>query len=83
VRLQEGAADIAAQLRAYRPSATVLEADMAPARAGEGAGSVAGPGLTASRGPADFLGVMRLKRGAHDRAIQVCCRPVHPDWKPH
>ena len=44
---------------------------MAPARMGEGAGTVAGPGLTASRSPHDFLEVMRLKRGAHDKAIEV------------
>ena len=60
-----------AKLRAYRPSATVLEADMAPARRGEGAGCVAGPGMTASRSPHDFLEVMRLKRSVHDKAIKV------------
>ena len=44
---------------------------MAPARRGEGAGAIAGPGMTASRGPDAFLEVMRLKRGAHDKAIKV------------
>lgn len=69
--LQEDLASIAAKLRAYRPSATVLEAEVAPARRGEGAGCLAGPGMTASQGPADFVEVMRVKRGAHDRAIKA------------
>lgn len=66
-------ASIAARLRAYRPSATVLEAQVAPARSGEGAGRLSRPGMKASQGPADFLGVMRQKRGAHDKTIKACC----------
>ena len=73
---QEGQAAITAKLRAYRPSATVLEADMAPARRGEGAGCVAGPGMTASRSPHEFLEVMRLKRSVHDKAIKARTGPV-------
>ncbi len=65
-------ANIAARLRAYRPSATVLEAEVAPARRGEGAGCMSGPGMTASHGPAGFLEVMRLKRGVHDGTIKAC-----------
>ena len=45
LRLQEKAADLRAKLRSYRPSATVLEAELAPARLGDGAGTLAGPGL--------------------------------------
>ncbi|CAL8470205.1 g9747 [Coccomyxa elongata] len=68
---QEDMASIAARLRAYRPSATVLEAQVAPARSGDGAGRLSGPGMKASQGPADFLGVMRQKRGAHDKTIKM------------
>ena len=70
---QEGMADIAAHMKAYRPAATVLEAQVAPARRGEGAGCLAAPGLVAAQGPGAFLEVMRLKRNAHDKAIRVCC----------
>ena len=45
VPLQEKAADLRAKLRSYRPSATVLEAELAPARLGDGAGTLAGPGM--------------------------------------
>ena len=38
-----------AKLRAYRPSATVLEAELAPARQGEGAGTLAGPGMAGNQ----------------------------------
>jgi len=58
--------DIAAKLRAYRPSATVLEAEVAPARTGDG-----GTGASGRGGPQMFLEVMRLKRGTHDGAIQA------------
>lgn len=58
-------------MKAYRPAATVLEAQMAPGRRGEGAGCVAGPGMTAAQGPGAFMEVMRIKRNAHDKAIRV------------
>ena len=47
--VQEEAADVKAKLRAYRPSATVLEAELAPARQGEGAGTLAGPGMAGNQ----------------------------------
>jgi len=47
--LQEKAADLRAKLRSYRPSATVLEAELAPARHRDGAGTFAGPGIGASQ----------------------------------
>ena len=47
--LQEEAADVKAKLRAYRPSATVLEAELAPARQGEGSGTLAGPGMAGNK----------------------------------
>ncbi len=59
-------AGIAAKLRAYRPAATVLEAEVAPARTGDGGTGAAGRG-----GPQMFLEVMRLKRHTHDSTIQV------------
>ena len=45
--LQVKAANLRAKLRSYRPSATVLEAELAPASRGDGAGTLAGPGLMA------------------------------------
>ena len=69
--LQESLKDIAQKLKRYRPAATVLEADVAPARRGEGAGGQAGPGMTASTSPADFQEVMREKRKHHSGAIKV------------
>ncbi|KAK9809034.1 hypothetical protein WJX72_008211 [[Myrmecia] bisecta] len=69
---QESMAQIASQLKAYRPSATVLEAQVAPARRGEGAGSQAGPGVRAAGTGADALvEVMRVKRSLHDRTIEA------------
>jgi len=69
------AADITAALRAYRPSATVLEASVAPsaaaARAGQGAGASAGVVFAAggTTGDARTADVMRAKRKAHSAAI--------------
>ena len=73
--LQSSLKDISQQLKQYRPSATVLEAEVAPARRGEGAGGLAGPGLTASAAPGDFNEVMRLKRLTHDATIKVTLPP--------
>jgi len=64
--LQESLKDIAQKLKLYRPAATVLEAEVAPARRGQ-----AGPGMTASTQPADFQEVMREKRKHHSGAIKV------------
>lgn len=72
--MQESVKDIAQKLKQFRPSATVLEAEVAPARRGEGAGGLAGPGLTASTAPSDFQEVMRIKRKWHDGTIQVRLR---------
>ncbi len=56
----------------YRPSQTVLEAEMAPSRRGEGAGGTGAPGLTAANGPdGGLVAIMGQKRQAHDKAIQV------------
>jgi len=66
LRRQGELVDIAAKLRAYRPAATVLEAEVAPARTGDG-----GTGASGRGGPQMFLEVMRLKRGTHDGAIQA------------
>ncbi len=79
-------ADITQSLKMYRPSQTVLEAEMAPSRRGEGAGGTGAPGLTAANGPdGGLVAIMEQKRNAHDKAIQVCfcfcvcccCQPQH------
>ena len=64
--MQGELAGIAAKLRAYRPAATVLEAEVAPARTGDG-----GTGASGRGGPQMFLEVMRLKRSTHDGTIQA------------
>ena len=70
--LQAGLADITQSLKNYRPSVTVLEAQVAPSRRGEGAGGTGAPGLTAANGPdGGLVAVMEQKRQAHDQAIQV------------
>ena len=70
--LQAGLADITQSLKNYRPSVTVLEAQMAPSRRGEGAGATGGPGLTSANGPdGGLVAVMEQKRNAHDQAIKV------------
>lgn len=70
--LQAGLADITHTLKNYRPSQTVLEAQMAPSRRGEGAGGTSAPGLTAANGPdGGFVAVMEQKRHAHESTIQV------------
>ena len=74
--LQSSLKDISQKLKQYRPSATVLEAEVAPARRGEGAGGLAGPGMTASTAPGDFNEVMRLKRLTHDATIKVTLPPT-------
>lgn len=70
--LQAGLADITQSLKNYRPSVTVLEAQVAPSRRGEGAGGTGAPGLTAANSPdGGLVAVMEQKRHAHDQAIQV------------
>ena len=70
---QAGLADITQSLKMYRPSQTVLEAEMAPSRRGEGAGGTGAPGLTAANGPdGGLVAIMEQKRQAHDKTIQVC-----------
>lgn len=70
--MQAGLADITQSLKNYRPSVTVLEAQMAPSRRGEGAGGTGAPGLTAANGPdGGLVAVMEQKRNAHDQAIKV------------
>lgn len=49
-----------AKLRAYRPSATVLEAELAPARQGEGAGTLAGPGMAGNQVQPSWQSVYHL-----------------------
>ena len=71
--MQGELAGIAAKLRAYRPSATVLEAEVAPARTGDG-----GTGASGRGGPQMFLEVMRLKRSTHDGTIRVCACTFAP-----
>ena len=63
---QAGVADITAALRNYRPSQTVLEAEMAAPR--RGGGSAAGPLSGADESRAN---VMRQKRRRHDITIDV------------
>ena len=71
-QLQAGLADITQSLKNYRPSVTVLEAQVAPSRRGEGAGGTGAPGLTAANGPdGGLVAVMEQKRHAHDHAIKV------------
>lgn len=69
--MQESLKEIAQKLKQFRPAATVLEAEVAPARRGEGAGTLSGPGMTASTYPADFQDVMKEKRKHHSSAIKV------------
>lgn len=70
--VQAGLADITQSLKRYRPSQTVLEAEMAPSRRGEGAGGTGAPGLTAANGPdGGLVAIMEQKRNMHDKAIQV------------
>ena len=69
--VQAGVADITAALRNYRPSQTVLEAEVAAPRRGMGAGANIGPLSGADDGRSN---VMRLKRKRHDGAILVCPR---------
>lgn len=68
---QECLADITAKLRAYRPSATVFEAEVASARAGQGAGLAATPGVLAAAPYERRIEVMRQKRQAHAAVIQA------------
>ncbi|KAL3143989.1 hypothetical protein ABBQ32_003797 [Trebouxia sp. C0010 RCD-2024] len=69
---QAGLADITQSLKNYRPSVTVLEAQMAPSRRGEGAGGTGAPGLTAANSPdGGLVAVMEQKRNAHDQAIKA------------
>jgi ATP-dependent RNA helicase DDX54/DBP10 len=66
---QDCLADITAKLRAYRPSATVFEAEVAAARAGTGAGLTATPGVLAAAPHERKIEVMRQKREAHAAVI--------------
>lgn len=66
--LQAGVADITAALRSYRPSQTVLEAEVAAPRRGTGAGTSPAPVSAANGSRAN---VMQLKRKRHDNAILV------------
>lgn len=67
---QASLADITATLRAYRPSQTVFEAQVASARAGQGAGMAATPGMQAAGVHERNIEVMKLKREAHRDAIE-------------
>ena len=67
---QESLANITASLRAYRPSQTVFEAQVASARAGQGAGMAATPGMLAAAPHERNLEVMKMKRDAHSGAIE-------------
>jgi ATP-dependent RNA helicase DDX54/DBP10 len=64
-------ADFTAALRAYRPAATVFEAQVASARAGQGAGLAATPGVQAAAPHERRLEVMKLKREAHAAVIRA------------
>ena len=74
--MQAGLADITQSLKNYRPSVTVLEAQMAPSRRGEGAGGTGAPGLTAANGPDDGLVAIMEQRNAHESAIKVGTRQI-------
>eukprot|EP00889_Picochlorum_renovo_P007309 jgi/Picre1/34339/NNA_001811.t1 len=67
---QESLASITASLRSYRPSQTVFEAQVASARAGQGAGMAATPGILAAAPHERNLEVMKMKRDAHSVAIE-------------
>lgn len=72
LQVQASLAEIASSLKAYRPAQTALEAAIAPARRGEGAGGTGAPGLTAAHGPdGGFVEVMQQKRHQHQEAIRV------------
>lgn len=66
---QESLADITATLRAYRPSQTVFEAQVASARAGQGSGMAAMPGVIAAAPYERNMEVMKIKREAHASTI--------------
>lgn len=67
---QECLASITEKLRSYRPSATVFEHEVAPARAGQGAGSMAIPGISAASHHGRRLEVMKRKRETHEDVIE-------------
>jgi len=67
---QEGLADITARLKSYRPSATVFEAEVAAARKGEGAGTMATPGVIAAGMHERRVDVMKEKRATHAMIIK-------------
>lgn len=71
---QDCLADIAAKLRAYRPSQTVFEAEVASARAGQGAGLAATPGVLAAAPYERRIEVMKKKREAHAATIAATAR---------
>ena len=82
--LQESLKDISARLKHFRPAATVLETEVAPARRGEGAGAMSGPGMTASSYPSDFQEVMKQKRKHHGDAIKVRLSKINCNsFNPH
>lgn len=59
---------ISQKLKEFRPSATVLEAEVASARRGGDIGSV---GVTPANEPHNFHAVMKRKRLSHDDTIKV------------
>lgn len=73
-------ADITEKLRAYRPSATVFENEVAPARAGQGAGFMATPGILAASQHERKLDVMKRKRATHNHAIKLNQRKVGKEF---
>lgn len=74
---QKSLADITASLRAYRPAQTVFESQVASARAGQGAGMAATPGMLAAAPHERNLEVMKMKREAHATVIESTKKMKH------
>ena len=61
---------IAEKLKQFRPSATVLESEIARASR---SGAIDTVGMTPANDPSNFHAVMKRKRSHHDDTIKVQC----------
>lgn len=74
VNLQESLKAISQKLKQFRPAATVLEAEVAPARRN---GTIDSAASNSTTDPSNFHAVMKRKRESHDGTIKVrSCRSL-------